>query len=185
MLSALQAWYHSDASWRYQERLADPGALQPLLQPYFPDWRQSLAPPEPELREGVCTLRVSLGKVWRRIIAPSNLTLDDLVLTILHAFDFDCEHLYCFELRDPQGREHRIACPYESEAEAFTDEVQLGELPLPEGGTMTLVYDYGDEWHFTVTLESIGPSNPKLRRPRVIAKRGQPPPQYVYDDEER
>jgi hypothetical protein len=103
-------------------------------------------------------------------------------MTILDAFDFDDDHLYCFELHDPRGRPLRIACPYEDDAAAFTDEVSLAELPLPEGGTMDFLFDYGDNWKFTVKLESVGPKRPRLSGAKVIERKGRAPKQYDWED---
>jgi hypothetical protein len=133
--------------------------------------------------DGTLVFRVSVGNAWRRIAAPDDATLDDLARTILDAFEFDMDHLYCFELRRPNGRKLRIACPYDNEAAAFTDDFALGQLPIAEGGTMTMIFDYGASWHFNIKLEEISPSA-KTDRPRVVAKAGKPPDQYGREDEE-
>ena len=166
----------------YEDQPAEPGALQPVLQPYFPEWQRVLARPETGFREGTFTWRVSLGSAWRRIVAPAASSLDELARSILHAFDFGGDHLYCFQLRDQRGRELRIACPYEDDAAAFTDEVGLGDLPINEGASMKFIFDYGDCWEFTVRLEEIGPTDPKLTHAKVIAKKGRAPEQYPYGD---
>ncbi len=127
--------------------------------------------------------RVSLANAWRRIAAPDDATLDDLAHTIIAAFEFDMDHLYCFELREPNGRKLRVACPHETDAAAFTDDFALGELPIAEGGTMTMIFDYGDSWHFNIKLEEVSPSA-KTDRRHVVAKGGEPPAQYEWEDEE-
>ncbi len=48
---------------------------------------------------------------------------------------------------------------------------------------MTMIFDYGDSWHFNIKLEEINPSA-KTDRPRVVAKAGKPPDQYGREDEE-
>ena len=159
------------------------GVLHKLFQPYFPEWQRTLTPPDWEFRGGTYTWRASVGQAWRRIEAPAEMSLDDLALAILDAFDFDVEHLYCFELRDARSRKLRIACPMENKADAFTDEVTLGDLPLPAGETMTFVYDYGDDWQFTVKLEHVAETEAKLAKPKVSAKGGQAPTQYDWDED--
>ncbi len=165
------------------ETPADPGALRPLFQSYFPDYKRALEAEELPYLDGTLVFRVSVGNAWRRIAAPDDATLDDLARTILDAFEFDMDHLYCFELRRPNGRKLRIACPYENDAAAFTDDFALGQLPIAEGGTMTMIFDYGASWHFNIKLEEINPSA-KTDRPRVVAKAGKPPDQYGREDEE-
>jgi len=169
----------------FDDRPPKPGALQSLFQPYFPEWQRNLELPEAEFRDGTYSWKVSLGRAWRRIVAPADLTLESLVWKILDAFEFDdTEHLYCFELRDRQARAMRIACSYEEDADAFTDEVSLGELPLAEGGTMSFLFDYGDRWQFSVKLEQVTPADSKVTDAKVTAKQGKPPSQYDWDDDD-
>jgi hypothetical protein len=182
MLSALMSERLSGRGLRLDERSAGPGVLQPLFQPYFPQWQRNLKSPEQPYREGAHTWRVSLGKVWRRIVAPADMDLDDLAMAILDAFDFDDDHLYCFELPDRRGRTLRIACGYEEDAAMCTEDVRLGDVSLPVGGTMTFVFDYGDEWHFNVKLESVGEKKSRLKRPKVTAKGGKAPAQYNWEE---
>lgn len=185
MADALNVYHLSDAWPAYHDdRPAEPGVLQPLFQPSFPEWQRTLSPPEQPFRDGTFTWRVSLRQAWRRIVAPADATLDDLAMTILDAFDFDSDHLYCFNLFDRHGRTLRIACPHEEDAAAFTDEVALGDLPLPEGGTMTFRFDYGDDWRFSVKLEEIGPQKSRRTRPKVTARAGRAPAQYAGEADE-
>jgi hypothetical protein len=184
MLFAIVAWHRNRLVSDSPEAERPVSQLQPLFQPYFPEWQRTLDQPERPLREGTYTWRVSLGKVWRRIVAPAEMDLDELTAAILSAFDFDMDHLYCFELRDDRGRPLRIACPHEHDVEAYTDEVLLGDLPLPVGGTMTMEFDYGDSWYFDVKLETVGPPDRELSGAEVTAKHGKPPPQYDFGDEE-
>ncbi len=165
-------------------RNAQAGALQPLFQPYFPEWRRHLVLPEEPFREGAHTWRVSLGKPWRRIVTPADLDLDDLALAILDAFNFDDDHLYCFELLDRCGRALRIACGYDTEAQACTEDVRLGDVPLSVGGTMTFLFDYGDEWEFDVELENVDTKKSRLKHPKLIAKGGKAPRQYDYEEDD-
>jgi hypothetical protein len=108
--------------------------------------------------------------------------LDDLAMAILDAFDFDDDHLYCFELPDRRGRTLRIACGFEEDADVHTEDVRLGDVPLAVGGTMTFVFDYGDNWRFTVKLESVDAKKSKLNKPKVVAKGGKAPAQYNWED---
>jgi len=183
MVAALSEW-HLSGGWEVslEDRLPEPGMLQPVFQPYFPEWQRVLEPPQAAFREGTFTWKVSLGRVWRRIDAPAESSLDELAGCILDAFDFDHDHLYCFEVRDAQGRQRRIACPYEEDAAEWTDETALGDLPLPEGAAMKFIFDYGDWWEFSVKLQSVGPHDPKLTGPKVTAQHGEAPPQYDWED---
>jgi len=65
----------------------DSVSLRESLGAFFPQWRRNLIIPEPEFREGEHTLKVSLGRVWRRIAAPAETCLDDFAYEVLNAFD--------------------------------------------------------------------------------------------------
>jgi len=182
---ALLTASHFSGQWAPScDEPAEPGALKAVFEPYFPEWQRTLAQPEAEYRDGTYTWRASLGRAWRRIVAPAAATLDELAMTILNAFEFDDDHLYCFKVRGRDGRTRQIVCPYQDDGPAFSDEVTLGELSLPEGGTMKFIFDYGDWWEFAVKLEEVGPPNARRTRPKVTAKGGRAPAQYATEDEE-
>lgn len=159
------------------------GVLQLRLSPYFPEWKQNLELPEPEVRSGKYTWRVSLGKPWRRIVIPGELSLESLADAILQAFDFENDHLYHFEYRDRRGQTVQIVCPEIRDANAWTDEVAVQDLPLAEQAAMTFFFDYGDNWNFTVKLESVTEDDPTLNEAKVIQSSGKAPAQYNWDDE--
>jgi hypothetical protein len=161
------------------------GEWQPIIQPYFPAWRENLHIPELSPREGIFIFRVSLGKVWRRIALHASDTVDDLVAWILKSVDFDSDHLYELRCPDRFGRTLRILHPYmEEDGEGPSGaDVRLGELPLEPEQSMTLVYDFGDNWQFDVKLETIEPSVAKIKAPRILESHGTAPEQYPSWDE--
>ncbi len=60
----------------------------------------------------------------------------------------------------------------------------IGTLPLEPGQSMDLLYDFGDNWHFNVTLERIDPPDARTRtRPRILESHGKAPEQYPNWDE--
>ena len=158
------------------------GAWQPLFQPYFPEWRQNLEFSSPEPRQGTFVFRVSLGKIWRLIAMPADATLDTLVSWILRSVNFDSDHLYKFTYSDRLGATLRALHPYMEESPS-TDEIPIGTLPLEPGRTMELVYDFGDNWEFTVKLERIEPPGAKVKAPKILESHGKSPRQYPRWDE--
>ncbi len=159
-------------------------SLRSAYERFFPELKNGLPQEDWDQQNGRFTWKVSLGEVWRRIETSSDNDLDELAHTILSAFDFDNDHLYCFEMRDPRGRHLQIAHPLMDDAECWTDQVQLGALPLKAGDLMTFIFDFGDNWQFDVLLESVTDNpSPQKKRPKVIAKRGKAPKQYAYADE--
>lgn len=159
------------------------GQLQLQLQEFFPEWQNNLTLSEPEIQEGTYIFKVSLGSPWRRIAIPGKMVVDHLSWTILNAFDFDHDHLYSFICKDRFGRELHINHPYVEEA-PFTDEMQVQEVPLRVGASMIFLFDFGDNWQFNVQLERIDPVDPKLKKPKVLEKKGKAPEQYPGWDEE-
>ena len=158
------------------------GVWQPLFQPFFPEWRRNLefAPLEP--REGTFVFRVSLGKVSRLIAMPADSDLDTFVHFILRSVEFDDEHLYEFTYRDRLGRKASAIHPAMDEG-PWADQVRIGTLPLEPGQTMELVYDFGDNWKFTIKLERIDPPSGKNKAPRILESHGKAPEQYPNWDE--
>lgn len=156
---------------------------QGAIQPYFPEWRNNLAIAEHEFQTGIFVFKVTLDKAWRRIAMPSQLSLDDLSYAILNAFKFDSDHLYEYCYKDRFGLEARVGHPYLEES-PNTDEVRIGDLPLPPGSTMIFHFDFGDDWKFQVLLEQIEPPNTKVKKSKLLESHGKAPKQYPDWDEE-
>ena len=158
------------------------GELQPALQPYFPEWQNTLAIASQEFRAGVYVFKVSLGKIWRRIAISSDSTLADLSATILQSVDFDSDHLDMFRYKNQVGRTVEVSHPY-ADGSPSTDEVRIGDLPLAEGASMTYIFDFGDWWEFDVQLEKVETDNGRRNYQATIESYGAAPSQYPdWDD---
>lgn len=153
------------------------GSLRPLLQPYFPAWRNTLVLPEEAPREGVFVFKVSLGGVWRKIAIPSGATLADLANAILNSVNFDDDHLYAFTYRNRFGAEVGANHPFMDEG-PWADDVAIDTLPLKPGEKMSFLFDFGDKWRFDVKLERIDPPAPRMKKPRILERHGKAPKQY-------
>lgn len=165
----------------YAEDQAD--RLQAKVKNYFPEWKKTLVEQETEYRDGQYTFKVSLGKVWRRIVAPASGNMEQLASTILNAYQFDHDHLYRFVFRGKKGSQVTIAGPYLEDADYFADETRVGDVPLLAGETMIFHYDFGDDWHFQVNLESVDETPLKrIEAPELTAQSGEAPEQYEHDD---
>ncbi len=150
------------------------------IRPQLPAWQQDLELPVPVFQPGPHVFEVALGaKCWRRIAIPGDADLDPLATAILDAFHFDRDHWYRFSYRDRFGRTLDIDHPYRAgESEhALADAVKMGELPLAPGMRLDFLFDFGDEWRFTLYTESID-AGPAIHKPRVLEKHGQAPKQY-------
>ncbi len=166
-------------------RNRDAATVRQKLQPLFPDWKNSLLAVEQPFREGRYKLKLSWLDVWRRLEAPANTSLNDVTILLLDSFGFEQDHLYRLDYRDPCGREVHVEDPQYPDVGILANEVLLGELPLGEGDSIGLLFDFGDSWEFTITIESIDESATDDFDPLITASHGESPKQYeFYDDED-
>lgn len=194
-----------DASWKSEVNPSAPyDELQDTLQPYFPEWQQTLVLPSSQFRPDRHIFKVSLGKIWRRIAISGEATLADLSAYILSSVEFDSDHLDSFTYTNEMGRKVEVLHPYTdggffSAGESLhTDEVKIGNLPLSEGSVMEYLFDFGDCWRFQVQLEKIEPaptptqSKPTKKKAKrkkapvgeILEVHGESPEQYpTYEDE--
>ena len=155
------------------------GVLQPVFQPYFPEWQTVFAHPKREDRSGTYLFKVTLGGgggIWRRLAVPSDLTLDALAGAILSAFGLDEDHLYNFRYRDQRGNSRLYAHPYTDEG-PFTSEVTVAGTDLALKAEMEFTFDFGSYWQFKVLLEDVVAGADQLEAV-VIESAGPPPKQY-------
>ncbi len=185
-VAALMLAYNSqEFTWASESDFSQPwGELQPYLQSYFTDWQHNLIPvKQAEHQTGTYIFKVTLGKIWRRIAASSERTLEDLASLIRRSVSFDSDHLDLFSFKDPMGRTVKIYHPYYDFHDGkSTDEVLVGDLPLQPGMIMTYLFDFGDNWQFSLVLEEIQPGKPKRNANKVLEKHGKAPEQYPNAD---
>jgi hypothetical protein len=111
------------------------------------------------------TLRGSEPAIWRRIQLP-DCTLADLHLLIQAAMGWDNDHLYEFEFRGeryteppPMGGGFGI---FGGDDGADAKEMRLSDLleNVRKRTSFKYVYDFGDDWQHTITLEDRPPREP-------------------------
>jgi hypothetical protein len=160
----------------------DFGVLQPILRPYFPQWKNNLSLPEWPFRDGTYIFRVSVDRVWFRIAIPASQTLDAFASAILKAVRFSDDHLHLYSYKNRFGCRVTINHPYMEEG-PWTSEVRVGDIPLLVGQTMTFLFDFGDSWEFDVNLEQIDVN--KTGEAVLLEIHGKAPEQYPrWDDED-
>ena len=128
------------------------------------------------------TVRVDLvdakPAVWRRLVLPSTLRLDQLHGVLQVAFDWTDSHLHRFVLdEDAWGDAEKYLCPFdveEGEDDGLpTSQVRLDEVLAAPGDVLTYVYDYGDNWHHRLVVEEVGPAVDDVQ---LLAGHGAAPP---------
>lgn len=87
---------------------------------------------------------------WREFQLPAFYTLEDLALAVLAAFDGDGEHLYMIQY---QGKKYVMDEMIDDYEEINVKSVGLASLSLQKGNTLTMIYDFGENWSFTISFE--------------------------------
>ena len=131
-----------------------------------------------EFIEGHCfTLRVVLDdvkpQVWRRIVVPASITLDrphDVLQIVMSWTD---THLHSFTIAGQEFTED----PEESDQGVEESGVVLGALIRKPRSKFTYLYDFGDGWVHTVTVESVEkiPDGHTVEVVCLAGKRRRPP----------
>lgn len=146
-------------------------------------------------QNGTLILRVALaGKtsVYRDIEIEASKSLYRLAEAIVKAFGFDFDHAFGFYTGLTPAkmlREHPRYELFADMGEADPGVLSVKKTKIPQafpavGHTMLFLFDYGDEWHFRVSLRGTGTKAAKVRYPRVVAAQGKAPPQYPDPDDD-
>lgn len=163
-----------------------PAAVWPENDEFGPAGR--LAAASPEGQRALYRFKIALDAdrdIWRRIELRGDQTLHDLHDAIQEAFGWDDDHLYAFFLsgkawdnatmyESPYAREGRNAAAY-----------RLEQLPLAPKRKLLYIFDFGDSWEHTITLEAISPGavEPDTNYPRIAERHGENVSQYADDDD--
>jgi hypothetical protein len=113
-------------------------------------------------------------------------TLEDLHQAIFEAFDREEEHMYEFQFggkgpNDPQAKRYSLPDPGEEAGDVT--QTTLDALKLKRDEIFGYWFDFGDDWWHQVNVLGVEQKTPSGVYPKVIARIGQSPPQYIDDDE--
>lgn len=121
---------------------------------------------------------ISKPPVWRRVLVPGSFTFDRFHLVIQAAFGWENYHLYQFSPRG-YGSNPQIGVPYEDDwdEEEIVDshKTKLSGIFTAKGEKFTYIYDFGDDWVHTVTLEEILESS--VKKATLTGGKGACPPE--------
>jgi Plasmid pRiA4b ORF-3-like protein len=143
-----------------------------------------------------CIFEVQLlghRNISRTIEIPEAFSLYRLAEAVIGAFGFDFDHAFGFFDSD-QGTGDIFAA--ERKYDLFTDMIKEGEDIDPTGAgsvkktmasevwqepgdRMVMLFDYGDDWRFTVVLKAWGVQDKKRKYPVILEKTGRAPRQYA------
>jgi hypothetical protein len=129
----------------------------------------------------IARLRIELDDIkpaiWRTVEVPLTISLVGLHEVIQAAMPFEGYHLFAFTIG-----EKRYALPDPEWPDARTRNARTTKLgkALDEGAeAFSYVYDFGDDWRHTVTVESVAPADPFVAYPRLLDGARRAPPEDV------
>jgi hypothetical protein len=141
------------------------------------------APEEASLLTLTIELKGSRPRVWRRLRLPGDLTLDAVHTLFQAAMGWTDSHLHRFQPGDEDAYSQPcfITAFDQEEGEEGTreDGVRLDQVLRVHGDRLTYLYDFGDGWEHTVTLESVDPLTPDTREPKCLGGARACPPEDV------
>jgi len=121
--------------------------------------------------------------IWRRIQVPSEYTFWDLHVAIQDSMGWlDC-HLHSFHITDlPSGKVTEIGIPDDEFLDVEERCLPGWDVPVAEffsspGDKALYMYDFGDGWEHTVTLEATVDRTPRKRYPACLAGERACPPE--------
>jgi len=127
---------------------------------------------------------VGFRGVSRKLAIREDETLADLHQLIQLAFEWDDDHLYAFWRSGKFWDRQEVAfggpgfCQESGDRSA---RIRLDRLALEVGQTLAYVFDFGDEWRVRLKLVDVRAAD-GVAVPPILDSRGQPPPQYGWDD---
>ena len=131
---------------------------------------------EPETSVEVYALKVTLldtsPPVWRSILVPRDITLDNLHRTLQTVMGWTNSHLHHFVRLSPRLLDPRAGVGSKIANEKRT---RLGEVIGTVGARLWYEYDFGDGWRHEILLEEVLLGDETFQQICVAGKRSCPP----------
>ncbi len=117
------------------------------------------------------TLRGSKPPIWRRLLVPGSMTLDDLHVAIQATMGWDSGHMHAFMIGKEQYGDPEAGDDLSDEADMSLDQIVKSGVPR-----FTYTYDFGDDWEHLIAIEKPQPVVAGQSYPACVAgKRACPP----------
>jgi hypothetical protein len=131
--------------------------------------------PQPDRYQLKVTLLGPRPAIWRRLVVPSDVTLDEVHWIIQVAMPWNNSHLHQFH--DPDGQTRYSDPRFELEDVKDEGATQLNALLRRPKDAIVYEYDFGDGWEHRIALEKVvAPSaDPKRALECTGGKRAAPP----------
>lgn len=128
------------------------------------------------------------NNISRRIEILEATSLYELAEAIVGAYGFDFDHAFGF-FSDVKEYCFRSEKKYELFADmedmgieatgsGSVTKTKVSQVWSTPGDKMMLLFDYGDDWRFVVTLKAFGEKGSEKKYPLVLTKIGKAPKQY-------
>lgn len=129
--------------------------------------------------------------ISRTIQIRGDQTLHVLHQAIFEAFDREDQHLYEFQLgrgpMDPTGPRFTprsvVGTDEHDAVTGHAEDTKINDLQLRVGRAFGYWFDYGDDWMHQIDVEAIEAAPSRGRYPKITARVGKSPPQYLALDE--
>ncbi|HSP43204.1 MAG TPA: hypothetical protein VLO11_10065 [Luteolibacter sp.] len=132
--------------------------------------------------------KVEHGDWCAELQMPATYVLGDLAHAILDAVGFDSDHAYGFydNLKTPHRSKERYTLFADMGEEVDEGDLGVEHMPIDAvfkpGRKMLFLFDYGDDWRFSVTCMA-GEETRAFKRPKILSITGTPPEQYPDGEE--
>lgn len=129
----------------------------------------------------IARLRITLDDIepviWRTVEVPLTMSLKGLHEVVQAVMPFEDYHLFAFRIGD---RRYAIPDPEFTGRETRNAKTtKLGTVLEADTVAFAYVYDFGDNWQHTVSVEAIGPADPAVEYPRFLDGARRAPPEDV------
>ncbi len=139
-----------------------------------------------------CGMYEVVNKAMRKIKISGSRNLYNFARVITKAFDFSFDHTFGFydsfgNLRDAK-KVYELFVDAGEEASPMAQGVKktkISQVFIKPSEKMLFLFDYGDEWRFTVELKEIRKAEEKESEPVILESAGKAPMQYPPSEEER
>ena len=101
------------------------------------------------------TLKETEPAIWRRILVPSNVTLQRLHLILQEVLGWTNSHLYRFKVGAKEYGEPDPNNEFNELHFINSKRAKLGEVVTAKGNAFVYEYDFGDSWIHDLVVEDI------------------------------
>lgn len=123
------------------------------------------------------TLKYIQPAIWRRFLAPADITIHRLHLILQEVMGWETYHLYRFQIGRRQYGEPHPDNDFDELDFKNSRRAKLGRLVKEQGANFLYEYDFGDSWIHELLLEEILEPQASRRYPVCLDGRRACPPE--------